>query len=105
MAARKVNGGEVWRQLQLRLFLTGCTVVEHQFDDDDYAELARDDARRRRVTTSVTRCPEKVAMNQHTARRAARIIGERGEDVHAYECNVCHRWHVGHGTVFRTGSA
>ena len=46
-------------------------------------------------------CAGKVAhASRHTARRVARSTHGGRDDLgrlHAYKCDFCHHWHVGHG--------
>jgi hypothetical protein len=41
-------------------------------------------------------CTKKRFESQRTAKRAARLIRDRGERMHAYFCTACSAWHVGH---------
>ena len=40
-------------------------------------------------------CVGKMRYGERRARRAARILRDRGDPTHAYACEHCGRWHVG----------
>ena len=90
--------------------LAGCRRVHRRFGDADLAAVAEHDARvilgkDPRYSGSRYRCcARKRAYGSRSAHRAARVLREaQGQDVHAYACPYCHRWHVGHeATVLST---
>jgi hypothetical protein len=44
-------------------------------------------------------CTRKMAMGRKAARKAARTLSQRtGEELRAYPCGFCRRYHVGHGS-------
>lgn len=55
--------------------------------------------RRRRAAAQVSKeraCIEKHTYGRRSAHRAARILRDQGEHVHAYPCPWGAHWHVGH---------
>lgn len=88
---------------QLPRELTGCTLVDRPIDDDAIAELAQADRQRLAPRGNASRmCRSKKSYGRRAALRAARILRDRqGEDVAAYTCPHCDRYHVGHRPVAR----
>jgi hypothetical protein len=41
-------------------------------------------------------CGKRSWSSQSAAKRAARWMRDKGERVHAYLCDHCHFWHLGH---------
>ena len=79
--------------------LAGCRRVERSFGDEDIAAVAEHDRQLLTPTTSRKSCVSKRRVGHRTARRDARSLREQGERVHAYACNRCGGWHVGHEPV------
>ncbi|MBW3659768.1 MAG: hypothetical protein KY457_14100 [Actinobacteria bacterium] len=79
--------------------LAGCRRVERSFGDEDIAAVAEHDRQLLTPTTSHRSCVRKRRVGLRTARRDARSLREQGERVHAYACNRCGGWHVGHEPV------
>lgn len=86
---------------QLPRELAGCTLVNRRVDDGAIAAVAAADRARLAPRGGRRRmCLAKKAYGQRAALRAARVLRDRqGEDVRAYLCPCCDRYHVGHAPV------
>jgi hypothetical protein len=78
--------------------LAGCTPIWRTFSRGDLrAVLQSDQMAFRPVGGAGRRCVTKVTYGHRKALRAARVLSDRSnEDVEAYPCEHCSRWHVGH---------
>ena len=83
--------------------LQGVNLVERHFDDEDLARLAEHDHRvvlgidPRHPGSRYRTCARKTTYGESAAHTAARKLRDaKAEDVHAYPCPYCCRWHVGH---------
>lgn len=83
--------------------LAGCRRIDRHFADSDLEAVARHDARilkgldPHHTGSRYRACARKRAYGEKAAHRAARQLRDaQGQDVHAYPCPHCRRWHVGH---------
>lgn len=91
--------------------LEGVQRVQRRFGDDDLERVAAHDARAvlgrdpRHPGSRWRTCARKVAYGERSAHRAARQLRDaQHEDLHAYPCPYCRRWHVGHLPIARPSS-